>query len=618
MGVYSEKYKEREGQSVMSFKKVYPDKDSVEIEIDKLVPFDGYPLYQLKGQRFTDMVENVKTNGIVRPIIVRPSHDGKYEILNGHYRVAAAEVLEIDSVPATVLEGLTDEQALLYVSDTSPLGLLIRHGVEIYDDDYKESDSYKNIENSRVLPDNSFSLYLDEYIERLLLTEIEVSRTYESIYDMGNPYELNDDECEYENLADEIIDSLKLLGEDGGRKDTLEIVNIFTRSGGYVDQLRKHLNFDLDSFDDIDPINRREKAKIIYFFYILKERYFPGIDILGKLGKPSMESVDNSFLGRYTGNGRFIKLIKHLLEKELSPQAKDNIKGAVSQVVDTWGNLLDDARTYTDCLADCGYEYDIDGITGSLKSALGEEYNPINVTRYKNLPLPPIATLYLKVVQHEYLGQVKDILTVHHLQSSAEYDIPPEYVEEMIKIHTRNVVVDDVEKYLKDKSQEIAKYVYLEPLNDPVKNKEKYRAIRDKKDHVRRFLGFCSLAELPVNRDDGVSELLIISCLQAIFLDDKGEIFDYTFHGYENHSKKKPHVQGALKNDMRTYDALQVYWVRKVVDRWYANIGRYDLRCKLRELEITCFHILGEILTCPDIGDMLKMSSLYHGRIGNA
>ena len=57
-----------------------------------------------------------------------------------------------------------------------------------------------------------------------------------------------------------------------------------------------------------------------------------------------------------------------------------------------------------------------------------------------------------------------------------------------------------------------------------------------------------------------------------------------------------PHVQAALKNDNPVPDALQCYWIRKVADRWYANIGKYDARTKTRRLERVCDDIREEIL----------------------
>jgi ParB family chromosome partitioning protein len=88
---------------------------------DKLVPFEGHPFKLYEGQRFKDMVESVRTNGIMAPIIVRPhkKENGKYEILSGHNRVAAAKEVGLKEVPVIIRTGLTDEAALLIVTETN-------------------------------------------------------------------------------------------------------------------------------------------------------------------------------------------------------------------------------------------------------------------------------------------------------------------------------------------------------------------------------------------------------------------------------------------------------------------------------------------------------------------
>ena len=80
-------------------------------KLDNLIPFKNHPFVLYEGQRFTDMVESMRANSIMVPIVVRPAEDGKYEILSGHNRVNAAKEAGLDSVPALVRTGLTTERA---------------------------------------------------------------------------------------------------------------------------------------------------------------------------------------------------------------------------------------------------------------------------------------------------------------------------------------------------------------------------------------------------------------------------------------------------------------------------------------------------------------------------
>lgn len=80
-----------------------------------------YPFKLYSGQRFDDMVLSVKERGIIIPVIVRPEGENDYEILSGHNRIEAAKAAGLETVPSIIKEGLSDEEALLIVTETNLL-----------------------------------------------------------------------------------------------------------------------------------------------------------------------------------------------------------------------------------------------------------------------------------------------------------------------------------------------------------------------------------------------------------------------------------------------------------------------------------------------------------------
>ena len=80
------------------------DRNFKEIELNLLIPFKNHPFALYEGQRFSDMVESVRANKVLVPIIVRPIAGEKYEILSGHNRVIAAKDAGLDTIPAIVRE----------------------------------------------------------------------------------------------------------------------------------------------------------------------------------------------------------------------------------------------------------------------------------------------------------------------------------------------------------------------------------------------------------------------------------------------------------------------------------------------------------------------------------
>ena len=93
--------------------------DKIEkIKINMLVPFENHPFKSRTGEEQTELLESIRANGTLVPIIVRSSSAGKYEIISGHRRVEACKELSIDTIPAIVKE-LTNEEAIITMVDAN-------------------------------------------------------------------------------------------------------------------------------------------------------------------------------------------------------------------------------------------------------------------------------------------------------------------------------------------------------------------------------------------------------------------------------------------------------------------------------------------------------------------
>lgn len=74
------------------------------IKLEKLHLFENHPYKVLDDDSMTELVASIKEYGLLTRIIVRPLEDKpeEYEIISGHRRVHAAELLEMKEVPAVV------------------------------------------------------------------------------------------------------------------------------------------------------------------------------------------------------------------------------------------------------------------------------------------------------------------------------------------------------------------------------------------------------------------------------------------------------------------------------------------------------------------------------------
>lgn len=73
------------------------------------------PQYQPRSyfaqESLDELVASIKVNGVLQPVLVRPTSGGRYELLAGGRRYRASQSLSLDKIPAVVRE-LDDQQAL--------------------------------------------------------------------------------------------------------------------------------------------------------------------------------------------------------------------------------------------------------------------------------------------------------------------------------------------------------------------------------------------------------------------------------------------------------------------------------------------------------------------------
>ena len=64
------------------------------------------------------MLESIKDNGLLEPLLVRPTEEGRYELISGHRRKLALELLGYKEAECYV-EELTDDEATIKMVDSN-------------------------------------------------------------------------------------------------------------------------------------------------------------------------------------------------------------------------------------------------------------------------------------------------------------------------------------------------------------------------------------------------------------------------------------------------------------------------------------------------------------------
>ena len=90
----------------------------VPMDIKELKPYAEQPFKVLLDSSMDELCESIAQNGVLSPIIARPHPGGGYEILSGHRRVKACELLRIEEVPV-VVKNLDDDTAAILLVDSN-------------------------------------------------------------------------------------------------------------------------------------------------------------------------------------------------------------------------------------------------------------------------------------------------------------------------------------------------------------------------------------------------------------------------------------------------------------------------------------------------------------------
>lgn len=94
------------------------EESSLEIDINQIQPFQNHPFKVVDDAKMDDLVNSIRLNGVLTPVLVRPRDDGGYEMISGHRRMHAAERARLTTIPAIIRE-LTDDDATIVMVEAN-------------------------------------------------------------------------------------------------------------------------------------------------------------------------------------------------------------------------------------------------------------------------------------------------------------------------------------------------------------------------------------------------------------------------------------------------------------------------------------------------------------------
>ena len=88
------------------------------IPLTELHPFKAHPFKIQNDEEMKRLIESIKKFGTLTPALARPLPEGGYELISGHRRLAACQVLGIETMPVIIRE-MSDDEAVIAMVDAN-------------------------------------------------------------------------------------------------------------------------------------------------------------------------------------------------------------------------------------------------------------------------------------------------------------------------------------------------------------------------------------------------------------------------------------------------------------------------------------------------------------------
>lgn len=89
-----------------------------EIPLDMIDPFPDHPYKVKDDEDMMNLIDSIREHGVLTPATIRKKQDGRYEILSGHRRCRACEIIGIPTLRAEVVR-MNKDAATIFMVDSN-------------------------------------------------------------------------------------------------------------------------------------------------------------------------------------------------------------------------------------------------------------------------------------------------------------------------------------------------------------------------------------------------------------------------------------------------------------------------------------------------------------------
>lgn len=89
-----------------------------DIPLELIDDFPDHPFQVRDDEDMEQLVESIKTNGVLTPAVLRQKEDGRYELVSGHRRKRACELAGLSTLRSEIKD-LTRDEAVVYMVESN-------------------------------------------------------------------------------------------------------------------------------------------------------------------------------------------------------------------------------------------------------------------------------------------------------------------------------------------------------------------------------------------------------------------------------------------------------------------------------------------------------------------
>lgn len=94
------------------------EESASEVDISLIHGFKNHPFKVVDDDKMEELVESIRRNGVLSPVILRPAENNTYEMISGHRRMHAAKQAGLSTVPAFIRD-MTDDESTIFMVDSN-------------------------------------------------------------------------------------------------------------------------------------------------------------------------------------------------------------------------------------------------------------------------------------------------------------------------------------------------------------------------------------------------------------------------------------------------------------------------------------------------------------------